>query len=477
MSIQRKIYLLLLPILFSGSFLLAQPYVQSHRLSFNTSSKELAPAFYKNGLVFCSDRKKDVFPSYVDMNNSQFTNLYRADQKKPGKFDNPVLLSKELTTFLYEGPSCFSNDGNTIYFTRTIDISAGKKNKQREDTTFGIFSATLVRGKWTNITPFRYNKPGSHTGYPCLSEDGKQLFFCSDDGDGLGGYDIYISRWDNGYWGEPENLGKNVNTDKNEVFPFLHQSGRLYFASRGHHQQNDLEIYYTVSENGTWQKPVALESPYNSAGDDYGLIINPSMDTGYFVSDREGTADIFSAYSSIPTFLNCSPQEENEYCFVFYEPNNSELDTTVLAYEWDLGDGTKIRKLQAEHCYSKTGTYLVQLNVVDLLTNEVALNQASDSFLVEDVEQPYVTTSDTIIVGQELTMNARKTYLKNFEVSGYFWDFGDGYRSSGEEVKHAFLYPGTYQIQLGVSGKKADPGIADPKTCSTRQIVVIQSRQ
>ncbi len=133
---------------------------------FNTSSKELAPAFYKNGLVFCSDRKKDVFPSYVDMNNSQFTNLYLADQKKPGKFDNPVLLSKDLTTYLYEGPSCFSKDGNTIYFTRTIDVSASKRNKQREDTTFGIFSATLVKGKWSNITPFRYNKPDCHTGYP-----------------------------------------------------------------------------------------------------------------------------------------------------------------------------------------------------------------------------------------------------------------------------------------------------------------------
>ncbi len=104
----------------------------------------------------------------------------------------------------------------------------------------------------------------------------------------------------------------------------------------------------------------------------------------------------------MPTFIDCKPQEENEYCYVFYEPNNNELDTTVLAYEWDLGDGTKIRKLKAEHCYSKTGTYLVQLNVIDLLTNEVALNQASDSFLVEDVEQPYITAADTIMTGQEL---------------------------------------------------------------------------
>jgi Tol biopolymer transport system component len=477
MSIQRKIYSLLLPVLFSGGCLLAQPYVESHRLSINTSSKELAPAFYKHGLVFCSDRNKDVFPSYVDMNNSQFTNLYLAVQKKPGKFDNPVLLSKDLTTYLYEGPSCFSKDGNTIYFTRTIDVSANKRNKQREDTTFGIFSATLVKGKWTNITPFRYNKTDCHTGYPSLSEDGTQLFFCSDSRDGLGGYDIYVSKQENGHWGQPENLGKNVNTDKNEVFPFFHHSGRLYFASRGHHQRNDLEIFYTVNVNGIWQKPVELESPYNSSGDDYGLIINAAMDTGYFVSDRSGTADIFSAYSSIPTFTECKPQEENEYCYVFYEPNNNELDTTMLAYEWDLGDGTKIRKLKAEHCYSKTGNYLVQLNVIDLLTNQVALNQASDSFLVEDIEQPYITASDTIRAGQELTLDAKKTFYKNYQVSGYYWDFGDGYRSSGEQVRHKFLYPGIYQLQLGVSGKKTDPVMEDPGNCSTRQVVVVQPVQ
>jgi Tol biopolymer transport system component len=476
MIIQRKIALLFIVVLFTGRGLLAQPYVESHRLSFNTPSKELAPAFYHNGLVFCSDRKRDLFPSYVDMTNSQFTNLYLADQKKPGKFENPVLLSKDLTTYLFEGPSCFSKDGNTIYFTRTIDVSSSKKNKQREDTTFGIFSATKVRGKWSSVTPFRYNKPDCHTGYPCLSEDGSLLFFCSDGPDGLGGYDIYVSKRENGQWGKPENLGSNINTDKNEVFPFLHHSGRLYFASRGHHQKNDLEIYYTVNENGTWQKPVALESPYNSAGDDYGFIVNAAMDTGYFVSDRDGSADIFSAYSSIPTFVNCTPQEENEYCYVFYEPNDSELDTTIMAYEWDLGDGTKIRKLKAEHCYSKPGNYLVQLNVVDLLTNQVALNQASDSFLVEDVEQPYITAADTIQAGHEFTLDAKNTFLKNYQVSGYYWDFGDGYRSSGEKVKHTFLYPGIYQMQLGVSGKKTDPAILeDPKKCSTRQIVVIKA--
>jgi hypothetical protein len=477
MSLLRKIGAMIIPVLLSGSGLLAQPYIESRSLSFNTSSVEFAPAFYKSGLVFCSDRVHELFPMNVDMNNKQFLNLYKVEQKRPGKFGSPELFSKELTTYLNDGPACFSKDGKTVYFTRNIDVSKNKRNGQREDSTFGIFSAELVKDKWVNITAFRYNRPDTRTGYPCLSDDGKQLFFCSDSHEGFGGFDMYVCQWENGHWGQPQNLGSNVNTDKNEVFPFLHQSGRLYFASRGHHSRGDLDIYYTVNIDGVWQKPVALEAPYNSPKDDYGIILNAAMDTGYFVSDRDGTPDIFSAYSSIPTYSVCKPQEENEYCFVFYEPNNNELDTASMAYEWDLGDGTKVRKLQAEHCYSKTGVYLVQLNVVDKLTNEVALNQASDSFLVEDIEQPFITMPDTVTAGQELTLDGHKTFLKNFKIGAYDWDFDDGFRSTGVQVKHAYHYPGTYTVKLGVTEMTGDPKKAALQKCSTRRIVVVGSRK
>jgi hypothetical protein len=476
MSVLRKIFVLLIMISGAEVNLLAQSHYEARRLSFNTPSKELAPAFYNNGLVFCSDRKNDVFLSYTDLNNNFLTNLYRVEQKKPGKFDHPQILSKALTTNLFEGPSCFSKDGRTIYFTRTIDISISLRNSHREDTTFGIFSAEQVNGEWSNITPFRFNRPEYNTGYPFLSDDRTQLFFCSDNKDGFGGYDIYVSLWENGRWSQPQNLGQNINTSKNEVFPFLHNSGRLYFASRGHKQKDDLDIFYTIKIDGVWQKPVALTEPYNTPKDDYSLIMNAAMDTGYFVSDRTGSDDIFMASSTLPGFTGCKEQEENDYCFVFYEPNNNEIDTTAFAYEWDLGDGTKIRNLKAEHCFEKPGTYLVQLNVVDKLTKEVALNQASDIFLVEDIEQPFITAPDTVFAGNELLLDGEKTFLKNYKINGYYWDFGDGFRSSGEKASHSFHYPGTYDLQLGVTGNDDDKNTVR-KNCSIRHIVVMPPRQ
>jgi hypothetical protein len=268
-----------------------------------------------------------------------------------------------------------------------------------------------------------------------------------------------------------------VNTSKNEVFPFLHNNGRLYFASRGFNQKGDLDIYYTVKKEGIWQQPIRLDEPFNTRADDYGLIFNNFQDTAYFVSDRKGSADIFSAVSSLPSFTGCAEQKENDFCFVFYESNNNEIDTTAFAYEWDLGDGTKIRALEAEHCFAKPDTYLVELNIIDKLTKDILISQATYTFVVEKIEQPYITAYDTITAGQELKLSGNETYLKNFKVDKYYWDFGDGSRSQGTETKHNYRTPGTYSIVLGVRGK--NEGSEDPSLdhCVTRKIVVLDSKK
>lgn len=461
----------------AGTLLYGQDDYTVKRLPFNTRSKELAPAFFGNGLVFCSDKRNDVLMSYHDADNNPLTNLYFAEQKKPGRFEIPRLLAKELTTFLFEGPSTFSRDGKTIYFTRTIDVSAKYSNKQRKDTTFGIFSAELVNGQWSNLSQFTFNSPAYNTGYPYLTDDGKQLYFCSDAPGGSGGLDIYVANLENGRWGEPENLGPVVNTPKNEVFPFLHRDGRLYFASRGHKQGVDLDIYYTVNLEDQWQKPVRMDAPINSADDDYGLILNADADTGYFVTDRDGSPDVFSVYSTLPLLVGCVEQIEEEFCYVFYEPNNNEIDTTAFAYEWDLGDGNVIRALKAEHCFARPDTYIVQLNIVDKLTKDVMLSQATYELVIEQVQQAYITAPDTVLAGEEFDLNGTKTYLKDFSISGYNWDFGDGSRAAGIAVKHKYVFSGTYQVKLGVYGQNTSTTTSDQKNCVSKKIVVVNQKK
>lgn len=475
-NVMRKghIYGVLVALIYSLE-LFAQMNYRVAELPFNTPAKEMAPAIYKNSLVFCSDRRNDFLISYMDEDNNPLTNLYQVEKKASGKFSPAKAISKNLNSALFEGPSVFSRDGNTIYFTRTLDISKSLKSKERTDTTFGIFTADNRDGEWGVPRPFHFNSSSYNTGYPFVTDNGLQLYFCSDAPGGYGGMDIYVSNLKNGQWSNPENLGPAINTAQNEVFPFLLRSGRLFFSSRGHKNAKDLDILYSDKKDGVWQTPVILPSPFNTINDDYGLIFNASSDTGYFVSDRNGSHDIFAAYSTLPVFSQCSLQQEDDYCFVFYESNNSEIDSALYVYEWDLGDGTKMRSIEAEHCYAGPGSYNVQLNIIDKLTDDVMVSQATYSILVERIEQPYIQSVDTVYSGEEIKFSGRNSYYKNFQIENYYWDFDDGSTATGVETSHRFGIPGTYKVRLGITDINNDFPKAGQKCCVTRNIIVLES--
>ena len=454
----------------------AQKIFLASRLSFNSPlDNEFGPVMYKNNLVFISNRKNDWLKTTTDMNGKSLTDIYIAHLRKPGKFTNPQDFSHDINTRYYEGAVTFSKDGKKMYFTRTIDVSK-KFNDMGGDSTFGLFSADLSNdGNWVNITPFPYNSSDYNIGFPFLTDDGRQLFFCSQDPRGEGGFDIWVSVNNNGQWETPENLGKKINTPENEVFPFLHTSGRLYFASRGHNGMGGLDIFYSESVKGQWQEPVALPSPFNSRYDDFGLIFNTELDTAFISSTRSGSMDIFILYSTLPVFTGCPAQEKNDYCFVFYDEGVANLDTTSFRYEWDMGDGIKIRAKEAEHCFTGPGNYTISLNVIDTLTGEINYNEASYDFTVEKIVQPYINAPDTAFVGVPVKFNGQETYLPQFKIDNYYWDFGDGSRAERPETSHVYNKPGTYKVQLGVTSKTTDEMLPEKK-CIERPIIVIKRK-
>ena len=141
-----------------------------------------------------------------------------------------------------------------------------------------------------------------------------------------------------------------------------------------------------------------------------------------------------------------------------------------MRYEWDLGDGAKVRSIEARHCFAKTGKYVVQLNVIDSITGEVLLNQAQYDFDVEEIEQPFITLPDATFAGEPIKFDAKKTNLKNFRVAKYDWDFDDGIRAVGEETSHIFYDEGVYDVKLQVESLQGRNGVR--RECVYRSVAV-----
>ena len=309
---------LILPLLILRGFLaMAQdPIIITNETEINSIFQEYSPAFYQNGLVFIAsnpavntDKKED------DNTGKATTSLFFAARNDNGSLQKPLTFAEELTTKFYDGPLSFSKDGNTIYFTRT-NLRRGKPIKAKDGLVkLKIYAATKKDNKWDNIFELPFNNAEYDCAHPSVSNDGRRLYFSSNRPDGFGGMDLYVSTLINGKWSDPVNLGPKVNTDKNEIFPFIHADGKVYFASNGHKGVGNLDIFSTMKTDTGWLKPLNLPEPINSRSDDFGLIVSADKKSGYFSSNRssgKGDDDIFNFMASEGIDFNTDIANINE---------------------------------------------------------------------------------------------------------------------------------------------------------------------
>lgn len=467
-------------ILISFSVLAAVTFIKTHAQSnidinrwdpgATKSANENSPVLLKNGMVFNSDKERGSYYKRKGLNDTPIADLYYSELKEDGNWGTPKLFSEALTTEDNDGPISFNFNEDLAVFARNIELS-GFGNKRGGSSKIGLFFTTKDSTGWSNITPFQYNDPGYNLKHPCLGPMGDILYFASDKTGGFGGFDLYVSKLENGRWTEPVNLGPVVNSSAEEVFPSLHATGRLYFSSNGHDNSRDFDIFYTENFKGRWFPPVKLTSRINSGLNEYTYYVNEDFSSGYFTSNRRGTVDIFTFQSTIPQFEYCKMQQEDNYCYAFYEENTVSLDTTLYAYEWNLGDGTRIMKTEAEHCYGGPGDYLVELNVVDRLTGIVEFNQAEYLVEVRKIIQPYIVSPDTMELNQQVQMDGTNSYLGAAKAGEFYWDFGDGEKFQGARVQHLYRTPGEYTLKLGIIEDSEDPETAR-EFCSYKIVVV-----
>ena len=262
----------------------------------NTEHLEYSPAFYREGIVFITNRHESLKATAEDTRLGQnIMALYESTRDEDGFLQKSQLFSSELLERVHQGPMTFNRTGETIYFTRNV---LDKKDKAADGLRKLMVYESKKEGEvWSEPLLLPFNNQECNTMHPVIGETDSILIFASDRPGGFGGMDLYrvVKQFDD--WGNPENLGETVNTAGNEVFPFFHPDGTLYFASDNHGSLGGLDMYMTENENGNWTSPTNLEAPFNTEKDDFGFIIDQDNRNGYFSSNRlngKGGDDIYS---------------------------------------------------------------------------------------------------------------------------------------------------------------------------------------
>ena len=278
------------------------PIVSNYKLdllSINSPQSEFGASFFVDKIVFASENDPNpLVQNRTAATKDAFFDLYFATREPGGSLTNPLYFSNKINSKAHEGPACFTYDGLQMYFTR--NSSSGRRTTGGKGVdNLKIFRATLAGNEWVNIDPMPFNSYDYNVAHPSLSRDGSRLYFASDMPGGYGGTDIYVVENRNGIWGRPQNLGKQVNTEGNEAFPFIHENNILYFSSDGHVGLGGLDVFSAELTRGEFKNVTNLAAPVNSSKDDFAFIIDREMKAGYVSSNRPGGIGEDDIYSFI----------------------------------------------------------------------------------------------------------------------------------------------------------------------------------
>ena len=260
-------------------------------LPINSGTSDFSPSYYKDGIVFVSSRKKGAKKFKWD--ESSFLDLYYAEGTDTSALSNPTEFSGEINSKYHEGPVAFYDQDKKMIFTRSNFHEGSFGTSSDGVNTLQMYSAELNEdsSKWVNIQRLPFSQDDFSFGHPTVSADGQRLYFISDMPGGFGGTDIFMSPRQGDDWGGPQNLGDQINTLGNEMYPFIHDSNTLYFASNGHGGLGGLDVFRKDIDD--FNKSVKnLGYPLNSNYDDFGFIVDSEGRNGFISSNRNGNDDI-----------------------------------------------------------------------------------------------------------------------------------------------------------------------------------------
>lgn len=269
-------------------------YVVKRMDKFNSRRGEFSPMLLGpdyDQLYFASSRSKDKDQKISAITGQNNNNFYVIKKDEQGNWLQPEELEDEVNTEFDEGTPSFTPDGNTMYYTYCSQAPEG-------DRTAEIYMSSRSSAKWGKGTKVEILKDSvTALAHPSVSPDGRWLYFVSDAVGGQGGKDIFRARINGNDFGPMENLGPEINTEGDEVFPYVRDSVTLYFASNGHPGMGGLDIFRATLDSTEHWHVENMRSPINSNGDDFGITFEGVHERGFFSSNRNDARGYDHLYS------------------------------------------------------------------------------------------------------------------------------------------------------------------------------------
>ncbi|MCH5329222.1 MAG: OmpA family protein, partial [Coprobacter sp.] len=267
-------------------------YVVRRADLFNSRRSDCCPMYLGSDydqLYFTSSTEKATGTRKSEITGTKNNDVFFSKKDERGAWTRPEPVEGDLNSDLDEGIVSFDPEGTLMYLTKA-------PREPNTDTSVGIYTSSRTGAKWT--TPQKFEITGdtiSVFAHPAVSPDGAWLYFVSDMPGGYGGKDIWRIALD-GSEGTLENLGPQINTAGDEMFPYIRDNGELYFSSDGHPGMGGLDIFRaTKNEMGVW-KIENMQAPVNSMADDFGITFGRG-ENGFFSSNRNDARGYDHIYS------------------------------------------------------------------------------------------------------------------------------------------------------------------------------------
>ena len=254
-------------------------------LNINSEFSDYAPvATGRQSLLFTSDRDPSAGESLYAWTGNKFSDIYRADLSSA----NVTPLENSINSEDNEGTAVLSPDGNRMILCRCF-------SRDDYDSHCKLMESEKEGAGWSEPQVLPFVQDGINYRHPAFTPDSNVIIFSANIEESLRKYDIYmVTLNEDGIWSEPQSLGSRINTEYNEVFPYVHED-TLYFSSdKG--GMGGLDIFKTwLLADGSWSPTQNMMAPINSGADDFGLVINKYhvktdsvLQSGYFTSSRDG---------------------------------------------------------------------------------------------------------------------------------------------------------------------------------------------